>query len=523
MFVQCAQSSANIPPDPTFRDLVARALTEGWGRSADLSALAALLFTTSDTGGAAIDRVLSAPDRFAIEAEPGLVATLCDDRVLRALLESAPARDPVVEAFLTAIRSGLLDHVSRDPSTALLDERSLVFASSLAQQCFINEYVFSETDTDAAQVAALHERIEAALAAGAPVSPYWIVVLACFVPLHALAQAPSLMQQQWPDHLTAVLVQQVQEPAIEHDMAAAMPSLTAIEDPVSIKVRDQYEQMPYPRWVKTTSLGAPSAIDWSLRSQFPGVAIQPVQRTNSLDILVAGCGTGQHAIETAQRYDGARVLAIDLSRASLGYAARKSRDAQLRNIDYAQADILNLGSLNATFDVIESSGVLHHLGDPEQGWRVLVSLLRPGGAMLVGLYSAAARSDILAARALIIDRGYQETAADIRRCRQELQTFADGTPFKNVTRYNDFFTTAECRDLLFHVQERQFTIPDIKSFLINNGLTFLGFTGAVRQAYGSRFPDDPTMTDLDRWQAFETENPMAFVNMYQFWVQKAAL
>jgi 2-polyprenyl-3-methyl-5-hydroxy-6-metoxy-1,4-benzoquinol methylase len=331
------------------------------------------------------------------------------------------------------------------------------------------------------------------------------------------------MQQQWPDHLTAVLVQQVQEPAIEHDMAAAMPSLTAIEDPVSIKVRDQYEQMPYPRWVKTTSLGAPSAIDWSLRSQFPGVAIQPVQRTNSLDILVAGCGTGQHAIETAQRYDGARVLAIDLSRASLGYAARKSRDAQLRNIDYAQADILNLGSLNATFDVIESSGVLHHLGDPEQGWRVLVSLLRPGGAMLVGLYSAAARSDILAARALIIDRGYQETAADIRRCRQELQTFADGTPFKNVTRYNDFFTTAECRDLLFHVQERQFTIPDIKSFLINNGLTFLGFTGAVRQAYGSRFPDDPTMTDLDRWQAFETENPMAFVNMYQFWVQKAAL
>jgi hypothetical protein len=30
------------------------------------------------------------------------------------------------------------------------------------------------------------------------------------------------------------------------------------------------------------------------------------------------------------------------------------------------------------------------------------------------------------------------------------------------------------------------------------------------------------MTDLDRWHAFETENPMAFVNMYQFWVQKDA-
>jgi hypothetical protein len=140
--------------------------------------------------------------------------------------------------------------------------------------------------------------------------------------------------------------------------------------------------------------------------------------------------------------------------------------------------------------------------------------------MHLGLYSAAARSDIGAARALIIDRGYQDTAADIRRCRQELLSFPDGTPFKNVTRYSDFFTTAECRDLLFHVQERQFTIPEIKSFLDANGLTFLGFTGAATRAYADRFPDDPTMTALERWHVFETENPMAFVNMYQFWVQK---
>jgi tetratricopeptide (TPR) repeat protein/2-polyprenyl-3-methyl-5-hydroxy-6-metoxy-1,4-benzoquinol methylase len=522
MFVQCAQSLATIPPDPTFRDFVARALTEGWGRSADLSPIAAFLFTTNDAGGAAIDRVLSTPDRFAIDGEPSLLATLSGDRLLRALLESAPVRDLVLEHFLTAVRSGLLDLASRDQSAAPPDGPALAFACSLAQQCFINEYVFAETDTDTAQLAALRERVDAALATGAPVSPLWVALLGCFVPLHSLVQA-SLLQQQWPDHLTAVLVQQVQEPAIERELAAAMPALTAIEDPVSIKVRDQYEQMPYPRWVKTTSLGAPAGIDWSLRSQFPGVAIQPVQRSNSLDVLVAGCGTGQHAVETAQRYDGARVLAIDLSRASLGYAARKSRDAKLRNIDYAQADILNLGSLNATFDVIESSGVLHHLSDPEQGWRVLVSLLRPGGVMHIGLYSAAARSDILATRALIIDRGYQETTADIRRCRQELLTFEDGTPFKNVTRYGDFFTTAECRDLLFHVQERQFTIPDIQTFLAGNGLTFLGFTGPVRQAYAGRFPDDPTMTDLDRWNAFETENPMAFVNMYQFWVQKTAL
>jgi SAM-dependent methyltransferase len=337
-----------------------------------------------------------------------------------------------------------------------------------------------------------------------------------------LPQAVSLLQQHWPEALQPVLIQQVQEPGIEHDTAATIPSLTPIDDPTSIRVRDQYEQMPYPRWLKPAPLGMRVGIDWYLRSQFADVTITQVQRTDTLDILVAGCGTGQNAIETAQRFAGARVVAIDLSRSSLAYAFRKSHEAQLRNVQYAQADILNLGSLNATFDVIESSGVLHHLSDPLRGWRILVSLLRPGGVMHIGLYSALARSDIRAARALISERGYKETAADIRRCRQELLQFADGTPCKNVTRYSDFFSTSECRDLLFHVQESQFTIPEIKAFLAESGLSFLGFSGPVVQAYRRRFPDDPAMVDLDRWHAFETENPMAFVNMYQFWVQKAA-
>ncbi|MPZ40885.1 MAG: tetratricopeptide repeat protein [Rhizobiales bacterium] len=518
-FVQCAQSAMNISPDERFRDLVARALTEGWGRSAELSPLAAFLFTTSPTGSAALERVLAAPGGPATDSN-ALLAELADDHLLCALLESAPVRSVALERFLTTLRSALLQFATRTEPTAAPDEHTLAFACTLARQCFINEYVFAETDTDVAQIAALRDRINLAVTAGAPMPPIWLAALGCFAPLHSLASVASLRQRLWLEPLTTLFIQQVQEPAIEREIAAAIPALTAIDDATSIKVRNQYEEMPYPRWVKTASLGQPTSIDWFLRSQFPNAPILPVQRAEGLDVLIAGCGTGQHAIETAQRFAGARVLALDLSRASLAYAARKSRDAGRRNIEYMQADILNLGSLNADFDVIESSGVLHHLRDPQQGWRVLLSLLRPGGVMHIGLYSAAARSDIRAARALIIERGYQDTAADIRRCRQELLSFADGTPFKNVTRYSDFFTTGECRDLLFHVQERQFTIPEIKSFLAENGLAFLGFTGAVTQAYRGRFPEDQAMTDLDCWQAFEAENPMAFVNMYQFWVQK---
>ena len=92
----------------------------------------------------------------------------------------------------------------------------------------------------------------------------------------------------------------------------------------------------------------------------------------------------------------------------------------LRNIEYAQADILNLGAIDRTFDRIESVGVLHHLADPKAGWRVLLSLLAPEGVMRVGLYSDAARRSIVEARALVARREYPATAEGIRALRQSI-------------------------------------------------------------------------------------------------------
>src|SRR6201999_1542915 len=112
-----------------------------------------------------------------------------------------------------------------------------------------------------------------------------------------------------------------------------------------------------------------------------------------------------HAIEAHRRYAQAHVLAIDLSRASLSYAVRKTRGLGL-DIEYGQADILKLGSLERRFDVIEAAGSLQCLKDPAAGWRVLLSLLKPGGVMLLGLYSQIARADINAARSYIAGRGY---------------------------------------------------------------------------------------------------------------------
>ena len=177
------------------------------------------------------------------------------------------------------------------------------------------------------------------------------------------------------------------------------------------------------------------------------------------------------------------------------------------NIEFAQADIMMLSSLGRQFDFIDASGVLHHLADPWSGWSILLSLLRPGGVMQVGLYSEAARQNVVAARALIAERGYRPDPDGIRRCRANIMA-ADDPLLKSVATWEDFFTIAECRDLLFHVQEHRITLPQIKSFIAANNVEFSGFIPVPSQLriFAERFAERSALLDLDCWHTLETEN-----------------
>jgi hypothetical protein len=158
------------------------------------------------------------------------------------------------------------------------------------------------------------------------------------------------------------------------------------------------------------------------------------------------------------------------------------------------------------------------MAQPFEGWRALLAILRPGGFMNVGLYSKTARRVITSARVFVAERGYRATAEDIRRARQDLLT----TPMSAVSRWDDYYTTSECRDLLFHVQEHQTSLGAIQGFIESNGLQFVGMHvfPQIAAAYRARFPHDTSLTDLACWQRFEAENPDTFASMYQFWVQK---
>ncbi len=288
-------------------------------------------------------------------------------------------------------------------------------------------------------------------------------------------------------------------------------------------MRNQYEENPYPRWVEAPVLEQPASINKHVRGLFPFADYRHPKSDGAIDLLIAGCGTGQSVINFAGRFANARVIAVDLSLTSLAYAKRKLQALGLSQIELAQADILKLGSLNRRFDIINCSGVLHHLGDPMAGWRTLLSLLAPDGFMSVALYSELARTDYVAAQKLIAERGYESSSDEIRRFRHDLIAGEKSKTYDGVLGCADFFTISACRDLLFHAQEHRMTIPQIKTFIEQNNLNFLGFEIDLvqRQRYAARFPEDRALTNLDNWHVFEQDNPYTFIRMYQFWIQAA--
>jgi len=525
IFVDCVKRLRFAQDDSDIRAVLVRALTEPWGRPEELAdvcvafvQLAPDIAESVRRANEAWPRRLPGPELFGAHG----LAAIAADPLLRALLDCAPVCDIGMERFLTAARHCLLDAASGKAGTDADAGPSLDLYCALARQCFINEYVHSQTDEELGRAIALRDSLVAALEAGTPVPVLWPVAVAAYFPLFSLPGAARLRDRAWPEEVVAVLAQQIDAPEMERQLRSEIPRLTAIEAEVSRRVQEQYEENPYPRWVKLAPGGTPKPLAASLRELFPLAAMQPTGPLDAVDILVAGCGTGQHPIETAQRFRGARVLAVDLSRASLAYATRKTREMGLTSIEYAQADLLELGSLERRFDVIESVGVLHHLAEPLAGWRVLLSLLRPGGFMRLGFYSEVARRDIVQARNLIAEKGFGSSADEIRRCRQELVRLDERGEFASVFGLADFYSTSTCRDLLFHVQEQRMTLTGIDAFLKDNGLAFLGFAidPQVVHAYRLRFPEDRAAIDLAQWQSFENDNPDTFLGMYQFWIQK---
>ena len=194
----------------------------------------------------------------------------------------------------------------------------------------------------------------------------------------------------------------------------------------------------------------------------------------------------------------------------------------MKNINFIEMDILELKQLNKRFDLIECSGVLHHMKDPAKGLSVLIQSLESKGFLKLGLYSKHARQEIIKARELIKEKDIKSTLEDIRNFRNDVLK-GNIKKLNQITNWSDFYSTSMCRDLCFHSQETCYSIIEIKNMIEEENLEFLGFTLSkeIKDKYYSKNKDIESLKDLELWDKFEKIYPNSFREMYQFWTRKS--
>ena len=426
---------------------------------------------------------------------------------------------PLWEKVLGNIRKNiLLNYSDKDK----ISNSIFNFIIGLGSQCFLNEYVYYISTEEKDKLKELKKIIN-----NNKNQDYKLAIISCYQSLSSINDEIINLNTYIPNkkELNNLLDLQFKEFNAEKIISKGIKKIGNIKDSTSKEVKNQYELNPYPRWrynsyAKENKLNFLSVIN----SEISPNTIKPnsVQLTNKkINILIAGCGTGIQIIE-ASRYSNCEITAIDLSNSSISYAKRKVDEYGLKNINFIEMDLLELTSLNKRFDLIECSGVLHHMNEPSKGLSNLFDVLEPEGFLKLGLYSKYAREEILKARKLIKEKDIKPNIDGIRNFRNDLLN-GEIKEVNEISNWSDFYSTSMCRDLCFHTHENCYTLIEIKNMLKVSNLEFLGFTLSkeIRDKYQIDNKDKDSLKNLELWDKFEKLNPNSFREMYQFWSRKS--
>ncbi len=392
------------------------------------------------------------------------------------------------------------------------------FLLAFSKNCFLSEYILTLHKDDYFMTDKLKEYIK-----NKPFNSFSIALLACYIPLkQILGNLTSIKIQLESDKDFHELSRiHFDDLIIEDCLASEIVKYGKMDNYITKAVKEQYEESPYPRWIYTNFYKEDNRLEFYkiINSDiFPNQI--NISGENNINVLIAGCGTGKQVIQ-ASRYKNSSITAIDISKNSLAYAKRKANEYGMKNVRFINMDILDIHCLDKSFDIIECSGVLHHMADPEYGLKCLISKLKPHGYIQLALYSELARAQIVKAKEIIRDINLSPTRKDMREFRQRILS-GEYLNFQSITLLSDFYSSSMFRDLLFNKQELRFTIPRLSSLLENQSLNFLGFKNlnAMHESYKISFPDDRLLLNLGNWEVFEKNNPSTFIEMYQFWVTR---
>ena len=237
------------------------------------------------------------------------------------------------------------------------------------------------------------------------------------------------------------------------------------------------------------------------------------------DVLVAGCGTWQ-AAKFALCHPAARVVAIDISPTSLNHTEALKQKYDLSNLETRQLPIENVNDLDHRFDLVISTGVLHHLADPDAGARALRSVLSDEGVMYLMLYAPYGRTGVYMLQDYCRRLGVGTSEEEINDLTHVLRMLPQHHPLVLMMRGSRAGLDANALvDAVLNPRDRTYSVPQLFEFVERNDLNFarwywqapyLPHCGAISDTpHTSRLaalPEREQYTMMELWRGLMTNH-----------------
>ena len=244
------------------------------------------------------------------------------------------------------------------------------------------------------------------------------------------------------------------------------------ESPRADLVAQQYQKWQYPEPIQNLETWLSSSWQWfdpshAHRILWPDRPLNP-----ELDILIAGCGTNQAAV-FAYTNRAAKVVAVDVSQPSLDHSKYLKDKYSLKNLELHLLPIEEVPGLDKTFDLVVSTGVLHHMAEPKAGMKALADVMRPDGVAAIMLYARYGRAGVELMQAIFREMGLVQDEESLRMVRAAIDSLAPSHPVKSyISIAPDLQFDAGMVDTFLHGRDRSYTVDDCLDLVESAGLVF---------------------------------------------------
>jgi len=129
---------------------------------------------------------------------------------------------------------------------------------------------------------------------------------------------------------------------------------------------------------------------WRNAQEFHYIDLMPVSHADGLRVLDFGCGPGTDLVGFATQSKPVRLVGVDVSRSSLDEARQRlALHEAAPELLYHDVNVGPLPFEDGSFDLVHSSGVLHHIPDVMVGMRELRRVVKAGGIVQIMVYNYA--------------------------------------------------------------------------------------------------------------------------------------